>query len=330
VNKQKNKKILYFLSKIGLFLLILFLLDFSIGGLLRYLYFKQESGSLYRTTYSLDSTRAEFLIFGSSTANHHYDTRIFEKRMNTSVYNTGRDGNTIFYNYAIFQSVQKRYIPRAAILDFNVGEFKFREDSYDKLSSLLPYYESQPELRPIIQLKSHYEKYKLLSKIYPFNSLLFSIGVGNTDYNKSRDQINDENGYLPLNNVWNKKISTDTAIPAYNLDPNKINIFKSFVMECITNHIQLYIVISPRFIKYSEDPSIEIVRKIASDLNQPFYDFSKDKLFWKHPEYFADKIHLNDKGAQVFSNKVIDKILTNDSHVINNNKYTISAVISKK
>ena len=307
-NILKTKNSLFFVGKLALFLSILFLLDFSIGGLLRRLYFEQDSGYLYRTTYSFDSTRAEFLIFGSSTANHHYDTRIFENRMHTSVYNTGRDGNTIFYNYAIFQSIQKRYVPKIAILDFNVGEFRYMEDSYDRISSLLPYYENHPEIRSIVQLKSRYEKFKLLSKIYPFNSLLFSIGVGNTNYNKTRDIINDKEGYIPLNYVWNKPVSTDTSVADYELDHNKINIFKSFVMECIAHEIQLFIIISPRFLQYSKDPSIEIVRKIAGDFNQPFFDFSKDTLFWQHPEYFADKVHLNDVGAHIFSNKVIDKI----------------------
>lgn len=326
-----TKKILSFLGKMGLFLMILFLLDFSIGGILRRLYFKQDSGYLFRTTYSLDSTKAELLIFGSSTANHHYDTRIFENRMHTSVYNTGRDGNTIFYNYAIFQSVQKRYIPKIAILDFNVGEFKYLEDSYDRISSLLPYYEDHPEIRPIIQLKSHYEKFKLLSKIYPFNSLLFSIGVGNTDYNKTRDHINDDNGYVPLEHVWNQKLLNDTSAAHYNyrLDSNKINIFKSFLIECTLNKIKLFIVISPRFMKYNSDPTIETARNIANEYNHPFFDFSKDTLFWTHREYFADLVHLNEKGAHVFSNIVIDKILKTDRQAASN-KYSISTITGKK
>lgn len=330
MNEIKENKTLSFLSKIGIFLLMLFLLDFSIGSLLRHLYFKQDSGSLYRTTYSLDSTNADLLIFGSSTANHHYNTVIFEKRMHTSVYNTGSDGNTIFYNYAIFKSIEKRYIPKIAILDFNVGEFQFAEGSYDRLSILLPYYKNHSELRPIIQLKSRYEKYKLISKIYPFNSLLFSIAVGNTDYNKTRDQISDDKGYVPLMRIWNKIISTDTCTADYKLDQNKINIFKSFVIECLANHIQLYIVISPRFIEYSKDPSIKIVREIAQEFNQPFYDFSKDTLFWKHPEYFADKAHLNDKGAEVFSNKVIDKILQNESKIITTKEKNLSVKTIEK
>ena len=109
IKRIKAKKHSTFFLKGLCFLLILFILDFSIGNILRYLYFNQNAGLLYRTTYSLDSTNADFLIFGSSTANHHYDPYIFEKRLNMSVYNTGRDANTIFYNYAVFQSILKRY-----------------------------------------------------------------------------------------------------------------------------------------------------------------------------------------------------------------------------
>lgn len=327
--KSKHKKTLYFLTKLGVFLLILFLLDFSIGSVLTRLYFNQKSGYLYRTTYSLDSTKAQLLIFGSSTANHHYDSRIFASRMRITVYNTGRDGNSIFYNYAIFQSVQKRYVPKIAILDVNIREFEYRQDSYDRLSSLLPYYKNHPEIRSLVQIKSPYEKYKLISKIYPFNSLLFSIGVGNTNYNKTRNKVNDELGYLPLKMLWNKPISEDSRPAYYQLDQNKIDIFKSFVMECIQNRTQLYIIISPRFMKYSEDPSIDIVQNIAREFNQPFYNFSKDTLFWKHPEYFADRFHLNEKGSQIFSNIIVDKTLKTDSRSIND-KYSISVITNKK
>ncbi len=310
IKKIKEKGIPVFLVKSFVFLAILVILDFSMGSILRYFYFKQESGLLYRTTYSLDSTRAEFLILGSSTANHHYDSRIFEKRLGISTYNTGRDANTIFYNYAIFQSILKRYKPKIVILDFNVEEFKVNPDNYDRISSLLPYYKGHPEIHSIIELKSPYEKYKLLSKIYPFNSLLFTIAVGTTDFNKSRKQINDEKGYVPLTHIWKEKISIDTNTIEYKIDTNKVNILKSFIEECKNDNIQLYIIISPRFIKYfGNDLSVELVQKISDKSSIPFYDYSRDTLFWKHREYFADRVHLNNVGAVIFSNKVIDTIL---------------------
>jgi len=310
LTKIREKGVAKLLGKACIFIFILFILDFSIGSLLRYLYFKQSSGLLYRTTYSLDSTTAQFLIFGSSTANHHYDPSIFEDRINMSVYNTGRDANTIFYNYAVFQSILKRYTPKIAILDFNVGELKVFPQDYDRISSLLPYYNSHPELHPIIQLKNHFEKYKLLSKIYPFNSLVFTILIGATDFNKSRDYINDKNGFVPLTRVWKSKIRTYATEKNYKVDSTKIALLQSFIQQCKSADIHLYICISPIFKKFtSKDVSANIVQKIATEYEVPFYNFSNDTMFWNHPEYFADIIHLNGIGAKVYSDQVVDKII---------------------
>lgn len=309
---------------------ILFMLDFSIGSILQYLYFKQKSGLLYRTTYSLDSTHADLLVLGSSTATHHYNSEIFEKRLGISVYNAGRNANPIFYDYAVFKSVLKRYKPKIVLLDFNIQEFKVNPDNYDKISSLLPYYKDHPEIRSIIELKSPYEKYKLLSKIYPFNSLLFTIGIGTTNLNTSRDHINDIEGYVPLDRIWTKRIVVDTSGTGYELDTNKINIFKSLIYKCRAQKIKLYIIISPRYVKYSgEDLSVEIARKMANDSNISLYDYSKDTTFWKHSDYFADGIHLNNIGATIFSNKVIDTILKSKLYLNLQNKNNFPFRITK-
>ncbi len=310
IAKLKEKKIPRLAGKFLLFFLIVFLLDRSIGGILKYLYFNQDSGLLYRTTYSIDSTKAEIVIFGSSTANHHYYPGSFEKRMNLSLYNAGRDGNSIFYHYSVLKCILKRYSPKIAILDFNIGEFKKDEQSYDRISSLLPYYEQHPEIQYIIQQKSQYEKYKIFSKIYPYNSLLFTIAIGNSNLNKMRENIQSQEGYLPLKREWRQDISTDTSNKNYVIDSNKIDIFENFIRDCHNSDVKLYIVISPRFLKFKfEDCSISIAREIAKKFNIDFFNFSNDPDFLEHPELFADKSHLNDTGAKIYSNKVIDKII---------------------
>src|SRR5665647_758185 len=146
IDRIKEREPLYFLVKLFLFLIIVFFLDYTIGNILKYLYSKQESGFLYRTTYSIDSTKADILIFGASRANHHYYPQAFENRLHMSCYNTGRDGNSIFYHFAILQAILKRYSPKVAILDFSREEFKRDQESYDRLSSLLPYYYDHPEM----------------------------------------------------------------------------------------------------------------------------------------------------------------------------------------
>ncbi len=82
-----------------------------------------------------------------------------------SCYNTGRDGKIIFYNYAVLKSILKRYTPKIAILDFNREEFSNDGESYDRLSSLFPYYYNHPEIRPILKLKNPLKKLKLFKNI---------------------------------------------------------------------------------------------------------------------------------------------------------------------
>ena len=75
-----------------------------------------------------------------------------------------------------------------------------KQDSYDKLSALLPYYKNHSEIRKIVDLKSNLEKFKMLSHIYPFNSTLSYIILGNTNYNQKRR--NEINGYVPFIKIW--------------------------------------------------------------------------------------------------------------------------------
>ncbi len=301
--------ILNFVGKLVFFVIALFVLDFSIGSILKHFYFKQNSGLLYRTTYALDSTKADILILGASTANHHYYPLTFEKGLKMSCYNAGRDGNSIFYHYAVLKAILFRYHPKMVILDYNAKEFLQDQESYDRLSSLLPYYDYHPEIRSIIQLKSRFEKYKLVSRIYPYNSALFTIAIGNMKFNKSREYSADENGYVALRGKWQKHLSIDSISRDYKIDSEKVKIFKSLIKECLDSKVKLFICVSPAFskIKY-EDPSIAIAKRIAQEYNISFYDFSNDSFFLNNPNLFHNPGHLNDEGAKVYSEMVINKI----------------------
>ena len=305
--KVKNNPYIVFLRKLFFFFVLIFLLDYSIGNILKYFYFRQDSGLQYRTTYSIEKTKADILIFGSSRANHHYDPRVFEKRLNFSFYNAGRDGNYILYHLAVLKAVLKRYSPKIVILDFVADEFQKNEDSYSRLSSLLPYYKSHTEIRSIIELKSRFEKVKLLSSIYPYNSSLFTIAVGNTEFNKKRSE--DIQGYVPLTRVWNETIQADMSLISYEIDSNKIKAYESFIHNCIKSEVKLYIVCSPYFIRSNHiNYSVKIGQEIAKKYNIDFFDYSRDSVFINNSKLFADILHLNEKGAKVFSNLLMDNI----------------------
>lgn len=305
--KQKHATLLHFWFKVCALVLLVILLDLSIGSILKYYYYRQTSGFLYRTTSAIDKTTADVLIFGTSKANHQYHPEVFEKRLNLSYYNVGRDGSSIFYHYAILRAVLKRYTPKMIILDMSRELIK-KPDSYDRISMLLPYYYEHPEMRPLIELKSPLEKFKLLSAIYPYNSLLFSIIAGNSRFNKER--FKDLEGYLPLDRIWNESLKTFPASINNELDSTKIKTYTSFIQACIRSGTKLYIIDSPHFYKLlSKDKSDVLSKKIAQEYNITYFDYSDDSLFINNARYFADIHHLNNSGSIVFSNHLLDDMV---------------------
>lgn len=310
ISKIKQKGIPSLAFKSIVFLFILFILDFVIGTFLAKLYSKQKPGDIYRITYSIDSTTQDVLIFGSSTANHHYVPEIFKQRMNVSCYNTGQDNQKILYNYAILKGVLDRYSPKIVILDFNRDEFKVDESSYDRLSALIPYYKSHAEIRKIIELRSPYEKYKMVSHIYPYNSLIFSMAMGAIESHKARKEINEENGYIPLNDSCYANLTTDTTKGSTDLDLLKIKAFESFLKDGKKSNVKLYVVVSPLLIEsLHEDPSVTKAKEIAKKNHICVYDFTNSPLFVNKSFFAGNGTHLNDKGARMLTNLIIDSIV---------------------
>ncbi|HOX77115.1 MAG TPA: hypothetical protein PLW31_03670 [Bacteroidales bacterium] len=286
---------------------ITFLFDYAIGTTLKHYYFTQTSGAQYRTTYSMDSTNAQVLIFGSSRANHHYNPSIIENMTGMSCYNTGRDGNFLLYNYAIFKTVINRYKPEIVIIDVEKDELSSTIDDYERLSSLLPYLNRNKAIDQTIALRGPYEKIKCLSKIYPYNSLLLTIAIGNTELNKARKP--DIKGYVPLNNIWDNPYPELDSMVVKTIDQNKKNALLEIIQDCKLHGIRLVLVISPLFIKSVDTTGGNPVMQIALKNNVEYLDFTSDTIFLNNHHYFTDPEHLNESGATLFSTLLIEHLL---------------------
>ncbi len=303
----QKKGYLYLFIKLAAFLLLAFFFDRAIGGIFQKFYHSQTSGWEYRTKYSIEDTKADILIFGASRAQQQYNPVYFEERMQQTCYNVGRDGEPVLYYYAVLKAILSRHLPKIIILDIENGVFKESESSYDRISILLPFYKSHPEMRSIIDFRSPYEKLKLQSNIYPYNSMLLKIVKGNIK-SGNKEKV-DMNGYLPLLRSLNEPVRTVDLSKPYNLDSNKLNCYKAFVNDCKTANIKLYIVNSPYYFNsIGKDISMEIAKDIAYKNSIDFIDFSKDDFFLKSPQLFDDTVHVNMAGAKIFSNKMIDSI----------------------
>jgi len=293
-----------------LFLSICFTLDLTIGKILQHFYFTSKTGVNFETRYSMDSTNADIIILGSSRASHHYIPQLIQDSIGMSCYNTGRDGNYLFYSYSIFKSITKRYTPKIIVLDINPDELGFNQKYYDGLSTLLPYYKTKPELQRIINLKSCFERIKLQSSIYPFNSTLLELFKANLNANSEVTKA--LKGYIPLygSSINKSKIGkVENEVVSARIDTNKIAVLTDLAKECNKLGVKLLVFNSPRYSNAINVKAEKYIADIMKSNRADFTNYGHDNYFLTNPDLFKDASHLNNNGAIVFTNLVIDRIL---------------------
>lgn len=291
-----EQQVIRFFQKLILITFVIVLVDWIAGRLLDHYYFLQKQGPGYLTTYAIDSTRAEILVFGSSRANHSYVPEVFEKELSKSFYNTGRDGVYILHNYAVFRSITKRYNPQMIIFDIRPEEMKYNPREYDMLSILLPYCKNHPEIQEVVDLKGPFERIKRLSAVYTYNSLIFQIIMGNLERGKER--YTSVKGFVPLKKTM-KPFTIDTAeSESFTMDENKLNSLLEISRICRQEKINLVFVQSPLWRITVDNP--DFINFFAAN-GISYIDMSNLPVFMKNPQYFADRYHLNFEGAEVFS-----------------------------
>lgn len=235
--------------------------------------------------------------------------RLLKIASSFSTYNTGNEGAHFLHQYALLQSIFKRYTPKVIVWDYYMG---LKEDplTYLELSAILPYYENHDEIKPIVNMRSEFERYKMISKIYPYNStLIYNVNKLISVY-KNAEKDKSVKGFVPLQGKWKEDITkiykSGLVVP---LDTNCINAYKSVISYCKTNNIKLVMVNSPLYRQFVKTPNYDVVaREIAEKENIPFLEYSADTTYRNNRQYFNDPRHLNSGGAMIFTNKLVEEI----------------------
>ena len=298
MEKIKGTPFLKLIFKLGVFILLLGVCDFLIGSVLNYLYFHPKLKAQYETSYAFEKANEQIIIYGASTAENHFNPSIIKARTSYTCYNAGAAGQSILYIEALNRCILKRCRPEIIIL---VLDWTLYDDqSFNKLGALLPYYQKHPEIREIIKQRSRFESIKLLSHIYPFNSVLYQ--VCRQFYGTPRNKTT--NGFLPENRKFKinyANIRKDLAAPV-SVSSEKYIAFNNFISLCKEKKIKLILTIAPTFDMnlvsrhlFSFSDSLSRANKI------PLINFAQlDKISGKKI-LFADNGHLNSNGADIFS-----------------------------
>ena len=294
-----------FILKLLIFLMFLTISDYILGAVLKELFFTYSTRGNQKVIYTIKQANADVYFFGSSRAYHTYVSSIFSDSLNLKCANVGRDGQLIYYHYAILNVLLKRSTPKIAVFELVTNDYikVDKKDDFDRLSVLLPFYDEYPELEEVIYKRGPSEKYKLLSKSYPYNSLIFNITRSMLD----RTQNLTFDGYEPLYGVYGQKIrNIDKEIETE--DDEKFSILEKIFQKLKDINCDIYVIRSPVF-AIDNNPTINLrFKNLMNKCSVEFLDYQSDSVILSHPEWFYDVGHLNHAGATYFSGEIAHQI----------------------
>ena len=297
-----NKK---FVTRLLIFTIILIAADRLIGLTFNKLYFTSNDKSIAKLRYTIDSTRQDIIILGSSRAQHHFNPSVIAKETGLSAYNCGFGGQGLAFSFVQLSEMTKRYHPKLVILEVS-PEILLDPESEDKLRILLPYANRDTLIRNILTRNNPLENVKLLSEIYPYNSKIINLLKA-----LSQKPSDPYNGYYPLDRQIDttQKIVINSFKTSNGIAEDKFYYLDRISNLCNEKNIPLFITISPYY-SVNQD-LMNLNDQIASrcELNRlNFENYSSYPETYHKPMLFQDNAHLNDTGADLFSSAISKKI----------------------
>lgn len=256
---------------------------------------------------------SEIVIYGASRAAAHFDSRLMEEGLGMTVYNLGIHAHNFWLQYLRHCMLLKYNTkPKVIVLEVGLITIDKRKDLHDP-DQFIPYmledsqvkyaissYEGYGYLDFYIPLLRYYGKVELCVQAL-IQFLLPSYYVS--------DRIKGYQGVdLAWNGDWNRAKLTMNGWKG-GIDPDTVRLLDSFLEECGALGIQVIFVSSPEFIEAQQyvtnrDQIFSIFKAMSTKYNIPYLDYSKHSISYK-TEYFYNSSHMNKKGAELFTKKLI-------------------------
>ncbi|MGB7395984.1 MAG: hypothetical protein WA913_16480 [Pricia sp.] len=282
--------------KIVAFVGLFFALDWGLGLLIGYFHDTSNNINLRDANYGfLESPEDDILIFGASELSHALISSRMTEKTGLSTYNLACDACGIYYQYPLLETILDKHSPKAIILSSN----QMNAENLRYLSKLYPFYRKNEHAKQMIDELRPNEFFKLALQGYVYNSQLIRV-LDSKDPNL--------NGYVPLPAVESKRWITSIKIlppgEEYHFTEKSTSYFRKFVQKAQSAGATVYVFLPPTL----ENMDGNYHRKLLSHIEKSgakSIDFSNDRNMQDNRSLFFDRTHLNDDGAQVMTDKVL-------------------------
>ena len=293
----------HFLAKIVVFALVFAIVDFAAGSAIKAAYNRVTKGDCGRNNYMMRTLKdKDILIFGSSRAIHHYDPEVLSQDLGMSCYNCGEDGMGIILSYARLNAILWRYTPKIIIYDFEKSYDMNDGDNHRYLGKLKPYYPDYG-IDSVFNEISSTERFKMLSHLYRYNSMLVDIAIGLLS---NSPQTAVSYTYNPLESVMDYEPLPQSDVDL-SVDSIKMDYLCRFIDKCKAKGIQLIFCVSPTYQAGKIDWESILYRETKNS-NLMVLNHYSDTTYTAHKDFFSDVTHLNKTGANEYSKTISKEI----------------------
>ncbi len=297
-----------FFIKLSLFLVAMVSIDIASGAVFEYLTSEAKYGETYSSNYISNLCTDEIIILGSSYADRDYVPFVIQDSLGLSCYNCGEPGCGIIPAYARYKLIAERKPPRLVIYAITPDYDYFVSEDYTKYLGRIRQFS---KLMPVSELFDSFgdelDSIRLLSNLYRNNSYLIQnlmdYFVPTVDYR----------GYGPLYGELTEESAMRDSLAqvrkdtmAHDVDSLKLSYLEKLFAAIKADEVNVICISSPMFAPNAEiDSHFLPARKLCDKYDIPFLDYRNFDGITGHRDLFHDFGHLNDKGANQYTELLI-------------------------
>jgi hypothetical protein len=286
-----------FVVFIGKILLVLLLSAFALDFIYTTVFSQSETRNKIENVIHLKPQNYDVIILGTSRANNHFVSELFEKE-GLKTFNYGMSGSHLFETSLLLKlMVERGWKIKNVIVetDLNLSNEKRDDGTFGRF---------MPFMHQSKTITTHFKNEADFMELYyvPFYRYLkFDEKIGFRAWYKTLinepTNLMQYQGYYPLGK--NPKANMKNNIE--NLKPLHNRYFEEIKQICEANSINLIAVTTPMC---SNVKGMEYFKKVKA----LYPEIKEYEHLVEGDQYFSSCGHLNDKGARLFTTKIIDDL----------------------
>lgn len=286
------KKFLVYTVKI---LTITILVAVILDGLYTFIFLQSKNRGKIETVFNSKAKKYDVIILGSSRANNHFVSQMFEDK-GLKTFNYGISGGHLFEASLLLKlMIERKYTIKNVILEADLNLSNDHEA--EGIAALfLPYIHNSDVI------KEHFETQENFNELYyvPFYRYIkydTKIGFRETFFTAIHKKTNalDNLGYYPLEKHKNGNMKNNIV----NLNPLLHNKYYEEIKEiCKANKINFIAVMTPMCENVVGMNYFDKVKKAYPEIHNYENTVVEDK-------YFSSCGHMTDTGARMFTSRIV-------------------------